>query len=304
MFTQRKGKNGYDERQVDYYLNSCVQLLSRLESFARVSDYVGGGHESGGSRRSSGARIASDAGVTPLFGADNAYAHAPSPARQEAEPQSFAPANESFHALHEAEEALFSSQTADEPSAVLGRSLRPGAAVVVGGAVPAHRQKREFEQRERGSCRGSCPGAGDSVSGHPGGTGIIRPFARRGIRSAGRSRRAPGSRTRCQVREGFRGASCSRTRRCSLRAGPHAGLRSARGLRRPYRCQCRGPAVVRAVLVAVGERSRSCRRRCRADSMYLSPESKLDFDIPDLSFPTLNTGEFYSGLRGFGKDND
>ena len=47
VFTQRKGKNGYDERQVDYYLNSCVQLLSRLESFARVSDYVGGGHESG-----------------------------------------------------------------------------------------------------------------------------------------------------------------------------------------------------------------------------------------------------------------
>lgn len=58
VFTQRKGKNGYDERQVDYYLNSCVQLLSRLESFARVSDYVGGGHESGGSRRSSGARSA------------------------------------------------------------------------------------------------------------------------------------------------------------------------------------------------------------------------------------------------------
>ena len=37
-------------------------------------------------------------------------------------------------------------------------------------------------------------------------------------------------------------------------------------------------------------------------SMYLSPESKLDFDIPDLSFPTLNTGEFDSGLSGFGKD--
>ncbi|MFR9114299.1 MAG: DivIVA domain-containing protein [Bifidobacterium bifidum] len=36
VFTQRKGKNGYDERQVDYYLNSCVQLLSRLESFARL----------------------------------------------------------------------------------------------------------------------------------------------------------------------------------------------------------------------------------------------------------------------------
>ena len=30
IFTQRKGKRGYDERQVDYYLNECVQLLTRL----------------------------------------------------------------------------------------------------------------------------------------------------------------------------------------------------------------------------------------------------------------------------------
>ena len=34
IFTQRKGKKGYDERQVDYFLNACVQLLSRLESYA------------------------------------------------------------------------------------------------------------------------------------------------------------------------------------------------------------------------------------------------------------------------------
>ncbi|MCC2743727.1 hypothetical protein LK491_20125, partial [Phocaeicola vulgatus] len=32
----RKGKKGYDERQVDYFLNACVQLLSRIESYARV----------------------------------------------------------------------------------------------------------------------------------------------------------------------------------------------------------------------------------------------------------------------------
>lgn len=41
VFTQRRGKHGYDERQVDYYLNACVELLSRLESYARITDYAG-----------------------------------------------------------------------------------------------------------------------------------------------------------------------------------------------------------------------------------------------------------------------
>ncbi|PJM73681.1 cell division protein DivIVA [Bifidobacterium primatium] len=36
IFTQRKGKRGYSERQVDAYLNRAVQVLSRLESFARL----------------------------------------------------------------------------------------------------------------------------------------------------------------------------------------------------------------------------------------------------------------------------
>lgn len=40
IFTQRRGRRGYDERQVDNYLNACVRLLSRLESYARVSSYV------------------------------------------------------------------------------------------------------------------------------------------------------------------------------------------------------------------------------------------------------------------------
>ncbi|MFT8638530.1 DivIVA domain-containing protein [Bifidobacterium sp.] len=39
VFTQRKGKKGYDERQVDYFLNYGVQLMSRIESYARVTDY-------------------------------------------------------------------------------------------------------------------------------------------------------------------------------------------------------------------------------------------------------------------------
>lgn len=41
VFTQRRGRHGYDERQVDYYLNACVELLSRLESYARITDYAG-----------------------------------------------------------------------------------------------------------------------------------------------------------------------------------------------------------------------------------------------------------------------
>ncbi|MDF7664195.1 DivIVA domain-containing protein [Bifidobacterium sp. ESL0763] len=39
IFTQRKGKKGYDERQVDYYFDSCVQLLSRIESYQRLANY-------------------------------------------------------------------------------------------------------------------------------------------------------------------------------------------------------------------------------------------------------------------------
>jgi DivIVA domain-containing protein len=40
IFTQYRGKRGYDERQVDYFLNYAVQLLSRVESYARLNEYV------------------------------------------------------------------------------------------------------------------------------------------------------------------------------------------------------------------------------------------------------------------------
>jgi DivIVA domain-containing protein len=40
IFTQRRGKRGYDERQVDYFLNFAIQLLSRVESYVRVNDYT------------------------------------------------------------------------------------------------------------------------------------------------------------------------------------------------------------------------------------------------------------------------
>ncbi|KFI45644.1 putative DivIVA protein [Bifidobacterium bohemicum DSM 22767] len=36
IFTQRKGVHGYDEREVDYYLAVCSQLLSRVEAYMRA----------------------------------------------------------------------------------------------------------------------------------------------------------------------------------------------------------------------------------------------------------------------------
>lgn len=36
LFTQRKGHHGYDERQVDAYLNRVLQVLARIESFERM----------------------------------------------------------------------------------------------------------------------------------------------------------------------------------------------------------------------------------------------------------------------------
>lgn len=303
VFTQRKGKHGYDERQVDYYLNSCVQLLSRLESFARVSDYVGGGHESGDSRRSSGTRSASDAGVTPLFGADHAYAHAPSPARREAEPQSFAPANESFHALHEAEEALFSSQTADEPSvAADAQSVPPSFAPAgMSGTVvsaPASALPSAF------SAGASAPEPQSSLAALSQRTG--RSASSSNVSAAPAPAQeipspaipaAPASFAPSHAAVSDQPVASDAHTDASVEALPSFAPSSSPSANVP----------VHAVDDAAQTQSDDSHKSSSDDlfsSMYLSPESKLDFDIPDLSFPTLNTGEFYSGLSGFGKDND
>lgn len=60
-FTQRKGKNGYDERQVDYYLNACVNLLASLESYERIADYA-----------APAAHAAAPSAPVPLIAADQA----------------------------------------------------------------------------------------------------------------------------------------------------------------------------------------------------------------------------------------
>ncbi|MCI1832226.1 MAG: DivIVA domain-containing protein [Bifidobacterium sp.] len=135
IFTQRKGKRGYDERQVDYYLNYCVQLLSHLESYERVADYVGGdrqGSESSahGTAQPASSSSASDgstdagtpyAAVAPLF--SNETRHEPEPASPAGDdvPQSFAPAvragsaedRATFDALQRREQEIFNQ---DAPS--------------------------------------------------------------------------------------------------------------------------------------------------------------------------------------------
>lgn len=112
VFTQRKGKKGYDERQVDYFLNTCVQLLSRLESYARVADFVG---DSSASAAAETASPAPAADVSSLFASAAPQAPATEPAVQ-AQPQMAASPvyHESFDALHQAERDLFTAPAAQE----------------------------------------------------------------------------------------------------------------------------------------------------------------------------------------------
>lgn len=119
VFTQRKGKRGYDERQVDFFLNSCVQLLSRIESYARVADYVQSDGEAAPAVTPPTA--AAESGVPSLFSPEAQYRQPAAPASDM--PQSYAPApaapslaaGESFDALHEAERAIFAAPAAASP---------------------------------------------------------------------------------------------------------------------------------------------------------------------------------------------
>lgn len=102
IFTQRKGKRGYDERQVDYFLNACVQLLSRLESYARVADFVSG-EPAAPAQTATNVTVQAN-GVSPLFASGT---------QRPATDERFAPSavahDESFDALHQAERSLFTA---------------------------------------------------------------------------------------------------------------------------------------------------------------------------------------------------
>lgn len=116
VFTQRKGARGYDERQVDYFLNACVQLLSRLESFARVSDLVQNDQDSETQFKPQQVSDTQQGTVAPLFPATSAVTTAAQDAGAAAAATASVPASEvgasSFDALHKAEQAIFAAPTA------------------------------------------------------------------------------------------------------------------------------------------------------------------------------------------------
>lgn len=110
IFTQRKGKRGYDERQVDYFLNACVQLLSRLESYARVADFVSG-EPAAPAQTAKNVTVQAN-GVSPLFASGTQR-----PATDERFAPSAAAHDESFDALHQAEQSLFTAPAPVAPAA-------------------------------------------------------------------------------------------------------------------------------------------------------------------------------------------
>ena len=125
VFTQRKGKRGYDERQVDYFLNSCVQLLSRIESYARISDRIAPGEGDGiavpGMAAVAPASLGD--GNEPLISKDAEFQSAVS---ESLHAPSFEPAaaagaasDSTFNAVSQAEQSLFAqtaASTEDESS--------------------------------------------------------------------------------------------------------------------------------------------------------------------------------------------
>jgi DivIVA domain-containing protein len=155
VFTQRKGRRGYDERQVDYFLSACVQLLSRLESYERVSQYLTE-HNPAARDALAGAPAIQPAvqniaesmqaaapAVRPLFaGTQPAAAASPSAPGE----YGVGEETESFDAVNKAEQAIFNApaapvaQTASAAAAVpaaVGMSAPPSASPVVSPGAPA-----------------------------------------------------------------------------------------------------------------------------------------------------------------------
>ncbi len=129
IFTQRKGKRGYDERQVDYYLAACAQLLTRLESYARVADFVGEpSEEAMAAAAPSVAPASSDSAagetqmIAPLFAAPSATVPAaPVPPTV---PTVTPSEEDSFDALNKAEHEIFTSAVTS-PVSVPATPIRP-----------------------------------------------------------------------------------------------------------------------------------------------------------------------------------
>ena len=136
IFTQRKGKRGYDERQVDYYLAACAQLLTRLESYARVADFVGEpSEEAMAAAAPSVAPASSDSAagetqmIAPLFAAPSATVPAaPVPPTV---PTVTPSEEDSFDALNKAEHEIFTSAVTSPVSVPATPTNTPPAVPVV-----------------------------------------------------------------------------------------------------------------------------------------------------------------------------
>lgn len=131
IFTQRTGKRGYDERQVDYFLSVCVQLLSRLESYARVSDYVTSPDNNATVITSP--RYNSSGDVRPLFSEAGQYT--PVDARASESPRSYAPAATTSAVGSTGEAPSFDVPTQIERDVFNAPSIAPLAATPQSGAV-------------------------------------------------------------------------------------------------------------------------------------------------------------------------
>lgn len=136
VFTQRKGKKGYDERQVDYYLAACGQLLTRLESYARVADFVGEPSEESQSNIASASADGGSPMITPLFAApaSAAPAAASAPSVPSAPAVTVAAAGnekDSFDALNKAEHEIFTSAVTSPVSAPTAKTDAPAVPPVV-----------------------------------------------------------------------------------------------------------------------------------------------------------------------------
>ena len=136
IFTQRKGKHGYDERQVDYFLSKAVELLQQMESVARlgldaqVHDGTRPNAGSGSNRSKESPSVGTageDRSIKPLIGQQQV------PAWQAGQPtgsagvarQGFAEASAAqpaeagstdFAQLHQAEQAIFDSPQPTAPA--------------------------------------------------------------------------------------------------------------------------------------------------------------------------------------------
>lgn len=162
IFTQRKGKRGYDERQVDYYLNECVQLLTRLESYARVADFVGEPSESAiaaANPSSTSLESQETQVVSPLFTVPAVSAE---PIAQSAQVQNGA---DSFDALNKAEREIFTTSAASPVSIPAAQTGCAGVCSRGSACVPADRQHSAGSGNSGSFCNVRTSGCSDCSSG-------------------------------------------------------------------------------------------------------------------------------------------